>query len=156
VSQPLPLPKVESALLGKFVPLSQFRAEWVTFFGARHVRYHSLPTEFLIGWSAEPVTMNPRQARAFETGLHVYKGKIVTYEWLFHLYRDVLGAVFPGTLHAGDDLMLAEVWENCGDEGHTDYRLQGYRFVGQKELDAKTHYGTCLPELMHLQCEDCV
>lgn len=122
--------------LRKLVLLDQFQGEWATYF-RNHIRHFYLPTEVVVG---SPQIVAPYESRAFGTGLYVYKDQIVDYEWLLKLYR-TLGEPFPGTSGCGaSDLFLTEVWEDHGSDGHIEFRMVGFRFVPEKELNEKTRY----------------
>lgn len=145
-----------SVKIGQFIPIKEFKSEWAIFF-AYHIHRFYLPTEVVIGaWAHyRPASEFPREARAFTTDLYVFKDHIVTYEWLLHMHK-VIGEEFKGTYSCSDHLCLAEVWDDQGDEGHTDYHLRGYRFVPYKALEAHA-YGdqrNKFPDCMLYQMED--
>jgi hypothetical protein len=124
------------APIGKLVPLHAFDARWAMFFGDELHGYDTfLPTEMLV---RKPELVQPRRGRIFKTGLHLRKGFAMSYEELLAHYAR-LGEQFPGT-YVCEDVVLVEVYAHGGDDGHTDYRLVGYRFVGEKALEARNEW----------------
>lgn len=79
----------------------------------------ALPTEFVV---AECGVVTPRFARVYETDLFRSGGEIGVYE-------DFRALKANWCLADGDRLLLFEVWEDEGSDGHVDYQFQGvYRF----------------------------
>ena len=95
----------------------------------KHLTYISqminIPTEFVIH-QAQIVT--PDQARVYNTHLYWYEDEIFDYDGI----RKAANG-FKGTSHY-DEVMLAEVWMDNGDDGHTAYSLQGWMYVPYSRL----------------------
>ncbi len=78
-----------------------------------------VPSEVVID---KPQFVVPKVRRQYKTNLYLLEGKVVDYDTL----KNTPG--FKGT-HYHAEVVLQEVWENWGDDGHTDYKLVGYRFT---------------------------
>lgn len=83
----------------------------------------SLPTEFVFRTPGEAYQMDV--ARGFGTQLYVYGEKLMDYDEL----RRTPG--FTGTSGA-DGVILSEIWEDYGSDGHTEYRMQGWILMEAK------------------------
>lgn len=139
--------------LGCLYPLKEFEPEWAKFFGPARPTEFYLPTERVI---CSPQFVVPRVARVYSTGLYVFRNNVLTYERLVELYEKVLGEKFPGT-YRFDEVEMAEVWSEHGDDGHVHYELTGYRFVPYSTLALKCdsfRAGWEFPEAMRLQWFD--
>jgi len=128
--------EVKIAPIGKFVPLPEFDARWAMFFSCEE-RHHDtyLPTEMVV---SKPERVEPRRGRVFSTDMLFYKGEAVSSGWL-HDYKRRQGESFEGTFNY-EGVVLVEVYGDSGDDGHTDYNLVGYRFVGTKALEARDEW----------------
>jgi len=122
---------VKIAPIGKLVTLQNFNAGWAMFFG-REEHHHDtyLPTELFV---RKPENVTPRRARVFQTSLYLYRHLVLDNDELYAHYRR-LGETFPGT-YAHEAVVFVEVYGNEGSDGHVDFQLVGYRFVGEKALD---------------------
>jgi hypothetical protein len=115
--------------LGKLYPLKDFSAEWMRAFGSTPQQF-ALPTEFVL-WQAQVAI--PMMARAYHTSWYAYRGCVVTHSWLIHLC-EVLGRRFEGTSRLAERVVVVEVWDNHGDDGHVENHLVGFRFVPEGAL----------------------
>ena len=120
--------------LGRLYRLDEFQAGWAAGF-QRVVQHFPLPTEIVV---AGPELVLPRVARAYGTVWHAYRGRAVTYDWLYHLYYQVLGQPFPGLWGVADAVVMVEVVGDHGPDGHIDYQIEGFRFVPQAALQLTT------------------
>lgn len=86
-----------------------------------------LPTECVV---TEPKIVMPQIARAFRTDLYLYENEIVDYNTL----RNKVGIdKFKGSGYY-ESVILLEVWEDSGDDGHTGFTLKGFVFVKESNL----------------------
>jgi hypothetical protein len=90
-----------------------------------------LPTELVV---TQPGFIVPRLARVYFTDLYLYEDSVVTYREL----QQQKGAAFHGTAYEVG-VFLWEVFEDYGDDGHTDYRLMGWVLLPSTAL-APTAY----------------
>jgi hypothetical protein len=148
-------------------PFKTLKPEWVRFL-MFPVDQIWLPTEIVI---SKPGFQIPKVARVYATELYLLdkertpgmydtllsvdeelrrrawpieedddRFEVVDYQGLLDLGDD-----FKGTSHH-PDVLLAEVWENWGDDGHTQMSMTAYRFVngwrfGQAFLAAEGSLG---------------
>lgn len=120
--------EVTIATIGKFVPAHEFDARWAMFFRDEIRGYDTyLPTEILV---RKPELVQPRRGRIFKTNLYLKKGFVFTYERL-RKHHEKLGNTMPYP-DGMEEVVLVEVYANHGDDGHINYELVGYRFVGEK------------------------
>ena len=130
--------EITIAPIGKFVPLHEFDAKWAMFF-RREVRGYDtyLPTELRV---RRPELMQPGQGRIFETHLYLFDGEVVDYNELRNrCEKRKPRQRFEGT-SAHESVVLVEVYSDHGDEGHINFELVGYRFVGTKALEARNEF----------------
>lgn len=130
--------EVEIAPLGKFVPLHEFRAGWAMLF-SRELRHYDtyLPTQMVV---RKPELVQPQRGRVFGTGLYVYEGAVVDYNGLRACCEKRRPRrKFEGT-GSYEEVVLVEVYADHGDEGHTNYCLAGYRFVGENALEMRDEW----------------
>lgn len=128
--------------LGKFIPLSAFRAEWATlfaqpFYGSEPVY---LPTEFVVV-SPRDVCV-PRIASAYRTNFYEWYGRFVTSDQLLRLEKEE-GRSFRGTAYY-QEIVMVQVYANHGADGHVDYAQAGVRFVRESDVNlaaATLQYG---------------
>lgn len=94
-----------------------------------------LPTELVI--TDEHQSLELAWARAYATPYYVPFGtdEIVTYKELMARSPKP----FRGTSNVADDVYLLEYFEDEGDDGHTEFRLQGWVPIRGKEL-TRTFY----------------
>jgi len=78
-----------------------------------------VPTEVVVD---KPQLVVPMARREYKTNLYILKDKVVDYGTMYATPG------FKGTMHH-PEVVLQEVWENWGDDGHTDYKLIGYKFI---------------------------
>lgn len=94
-----------------------------------------LPTEFVI---SKPGFYVPTQARVYATDLYVHPdGRLVDYVEL---------ASIPDFHGTGEhpSVLMAEVWEDWGDDGHVRPSLMGWKFINGKEYDEACKRGRSL------------
>lgn len=89
-----------------------------------------VPTEMVISQAG---FYSPKMARVWNAYMYYYDGQIMTYQ---ELYKAVVAKTgnFPGTSHF-PHVLLVEVWDNQGDDGHTEFGLVGWRFVTDETLE---------------------
>lgn len=128
--------EITIAPIGRFIPLHEFDPAWAMFFSCELRHYDTfLPTEIVV---RAPELVQPRRGRIFSTEMYLYGDKPVDSNWLSdHCSR--LGERFDGTA-SYEAVVLVEVYSNHGDDGHTNYELVGYRFVGEKALEARNEW----------------
>jgi hypothetical protein len=59
--------------------------------------------------------------------------------------------------HTDEDAII-EIWEDCGDDGHTEYTLHGYGLISLTDLDLycqAMHTAMNIGEMPYLQRESC-
>ena len=134
--------------LGKFIHLSEFQGMWAECFNAPLGPFW-LPTEHVI---SSPMICVPNAARAFRTGFYILGEDVVSYNALVATYIS-RGEVFPG-VSKFDVVILAEVWTDWGDDGHVEWRQEGYRFVSEKALAKRGCGWDCLPDCMTIAIDD--
>ena len=78
-----------------------------------YVHTFYLPTEFVV---KEPQVAAPRTGKFYEVDLRLLDGKLVPYKVLQK------SAGFPDNVQ-GTQIYLYEIYADCGDDGHTDYKL---------------------------------
>jgi hypothetical protein len=129
---------MEIAALNRFIPLIEFHPEWANFFRSR---YYPRGQELWI--PEETVVLAPRfvcpdQARAFRTGLYLFamSDSSVKQPTDIETIISAIGDKFRGTSQF-DEVLLVEVWSNSGDDGHTEWRHEGYRFVDEQALQIR-------------------
>jgi hypothetical protein len=110
-------------LINKFYPWSIFTQKWAKFF-ANYNWQICVPTEMVI---REPGVVAPKMARIYRTNLYLFDGDVVDYEGLVAAVT-AKGMKFAGTSKY-QELLMSEVYENCGSDGHIDYQCVGVRFV---------------------------
>lgn len=113
--------------LNKFIALKDFQPKWVKFFG-RPIIQKIVPTEYVITGFGE--VLLPIIARAYFTRMHLFEKKILSYEGLIEECAN-RQQEFKGSSHF-EELLLVEVWEDWGVDGHIEMRHTGYRFVPEK------------------------
>ncbi len=96
--------------------------------GEVHIEWY-LPTEVVVH---KPEIVSPSVARIYKTPLYLKRGKIIDYEEL----RKTDG--FQGT-YKEDPIYLVEIWEDAGDDGHTEYKHEGYAFIPKGHLPRLEH-----------------
>lgn len=102
---------------GMLYTVGELALPWIQFLARRHCQ-HPLPTQVVI---TDPKFLVPQIARTYETGLYILGDHVVDYRVL-HTAQG-----FHGT-SAYPHVVFREVWENCGEDGHVDYSLQGWVF----------------------------
>jgi len=70
----------------------------------------------------------PLTGRIYETQFYFKEGKIIPYEEL-HKRVD-----FRGTMYESN-IVIIEVWNDYGDDGHIKFQLQGYAVLTDKSPD---------------------
>lgn len=137
-------PKELVVVLGEFIPHERFKSEWAIFFreGVHSAEFY-LPTETVM---TEPGFVVPKVARTFGTRYHEYEGKFLSAD---EVQRRVVatGQDYRGSAYY-PEVILVEVWEDYGDDGHTEYMHYGYRFVLESELKKADDWLPGLPTCM--------
>ena len=100
----------------------------------------NMPTEVVV---YKPEFSIPMQARVYKTHLYWHENKVKDYNELMKTARP-----FKGTSYH-DEIMLVEVWLENGDDGHTSYRLDGWRYVPQSRLDEELNGSKWYREMCH-------
>jgi len=127
---------VELPEVGELALLDSFNPAWIRYFPQQVFHYDTyLPTEKIVRGNEVPEC---RRGRVFNTRALFFGDKVMSYDDL-HAHYVKLGEQFPGT-SAFEQLMMVEVYEDRGDDGHTDYRLVGYRFVNEKALEERNSW----------------
>lgn len=91
----------------------------------------AIPVEAVV---SEPTTVVPRYARVHRTPFAVREnGAVITREDLEALSLAVHGDRW---VIKADDVICVEVWGNHGDDGHVEYRHDGWAFVSAAKFDA--------------------
>ena len=102
-----------------------------------------VPTEMVI---TEPKLAVPQYARVYRTGQYILNDEIVEYHTLAKIPN------FKGTNNY-DEILLVEVWLDNGDDGHTIFSHEGFRFITksqfEKEKTTERHYVGQLPQCMY-------
>lgn len=117
--------------LDSFYSIQEFcQTEFIKFLGWRSHQL-SVPSEVYID---SPQVCIPIQARAWNTDLYTYEGKILNSNQLAKLpgFRGVSN--YP-------NIILLEVWEDQGCDGHLSYRHTGYIFMDCIYLSDKKYLG---------------
>lgn len=142
--------------LGKLYRLEEFQADWARYFS---MHWKRAPREFYVATEVvvtKPEMVVPQVARAYNTDLFNYKGHAVTCDWLSgHAAR--MGVEWRGCANdMAQDVVMVEVWEDHGDDGHVAYNITGFRFVPVSALELlSTHWCfTGFPECMLWQWFD--
>jgi hypothetical protein len=137
-------PKELVVVLGEFIPHERFKAEWAVFFreGVRSAAFY-LPTETVV---TKPELVVPKAARTFNTRYHEYEGKFFSTD---EVQRRVVatGQDYRGSAYY-PEVVMVEVWEDHGDDGHSEYEHFGYRFVLAAELNKVDDWLPGLPKCM--------
>lgn len=142
--------EITVAPLGKFVPLLKFDARWAMFFRRENRRHDTyLPTELVV---RKPELVQPQRGRIFDTGMLVYGDKAVDYNWLRDHYAR-MGERWGGSSNH-EAVMLVEVYGCHGDDGHVDYSLEGYRFIGEKALEARDGWRGTMDAMLMMPSDD--
>ena len=96
---------------------------------AEHVRHIArrlyVPTEFVIH---KPQHLVPDVARIYSTNLWNVNDTIMGYDTLAQ------EPSFRGTSYY-DEILLAEVWLDHGDDGHIQYSLRGWMYITTSRLE---------------------
>lgn len=79
-------------------------------------------------YGEKQVKILPPTGRIYETQLYSKEGKIIPYE---ELYKR---ADFKGTMYESN-IVIVEVWDDYGDDGHIKFQLQGYAVLTDKSPD---------------------
>lgn len=125
--------EVQIADLGVFVPLRSFDGIWARFFANECYWLDTfLPTAIV---TRTPCIATPQKGRVFDTGLYEYKGDLFDSKGIAAAIKKD-GLPFQG-LSWCNSIFLVEVYCNHGSDGHTDFRLIGYRFVDKKALEVR-------------------
>ena len=90
--------------------------------GWRHLEY-PVPREHVV---CEPTICVPHYARTWETDFKFAHGKVVHDVELRRVSVAVHGDVHEAK---SDNVVCVEVWRDHGDDGHTDFRHNGWMFV---------------------------
>jgi hypothetical protein len=110
--------------LRKFISLDNFSTSLISFLRGRCVQV-PMPTEQVIySFGQTPVV---EVARYYYTGYYLYEDRTWSYLELHKAVTDK-GEKFMGTYHY-DEIILVEVWEDHGDDGHVKNQFIGFRFV---------------------------
>lgn len=115
--------------LNSFYSIEEFcQTEFTRILGWRCYQL-SVPSEVYID---SPQICIPLQARAWSTEFYMYGDDILTSQELAKTpnFRGVSN--YP-------NVVLLEVWEDEGCDGHLDYRLRGYMFMDGIELKDKKY-----------------
>ena len=83
-----------------------------------------VPTEVVI---KEPTLVAPVYRRQYDVGLYFVFDKVVNYQELMAAVK-ATGEEFHGTCNY-TPIVLEEVFEDCGDDGHTDFRMRGWAYL---------------------------
>ena len=70
--------------------------------------------------------------RIYATDLYQIEGKVINYDEL----RRLRGKAFAGTM-LEDELVLVEVFGDCGEDGHVKYVLKGVALMSKNNEDVK-------------------
>jgi len=81
-----------------------------------------LPTEVVV---SSPQLVSPLQGRYYEIDLYVRGDQLLPYSELRQLPD------FNGTAYE-TQVFLYEVWTDCGDDGHVDYKLICWALLSEK------------------------
>jgi hypothetical protein len=137
-------PKELVVVLGEFIPFERFKPEWAVFFRRGGYGYEFyLPTEVVVN---KPEFVTPAVARVFRTQYHEYEGKFLSTHELQHRVT-ATGQDYRGSAYY-PEVVMVEVWEDRGDDGHTEYEHFGYRFVLASELNKTDDWLPGLPKCM--------
>ena len=93
-----------------------------------------LPTEMVI---REPQVVTPRMARVYRTHRWILNDTVVDYDTLLRAEG------FRGTGYY-KEVLLFEVWEDYGDDGHVGYLHVGYMYLSEEHLPENKQYPTGL------------
>ena len=111
-----------------------------------------LPTEAVI---LEPRIVTPREARAYRTFLYYDKGDALPYAEL-SARKVRRGERTSGTAYERE-IVMVEVWDDYGDDGHVEYTHVGWRFVTSDAMKLRVLCKTGrmeLPKVMREQIWD--
>jgi len=97
-----------------------------------HYQEVPLPTEVVV---TEAKVVVPRMARVYQPDLYLVDGEAVDYQELVRLR----GSDFHGTAHE-ESVLLWEVHQDNGDDGHWDYRHEGWVYLPTSALDPSKGY----------------
>lgn len=112
--------------LNQFIPLPDY-AEALGLLHPYHQRAFRevpIPTEVVVFF---PQVVTTRMARIYRTNFYIYEGKVLDDNTLTQIPG------FRGTRELSE-VLLVEVWENQGDDGHCDYHHLGWKFISEEEL----------------------
>lgn len=98
----------------------------------RYTIEFNLPTEVVID---APQFVVPRKGRLYDTEQLLYEGQVYTCEDLQRMLRRKREQ-FAGTSQY-PHVYLAEVWEDYGNDGHTEYSHMGWLFAHSGILNVK-------------------
>ena len=115
--------------LNSFYSIEEFyKSPFTRILGWRTIQL-SVPSEVYID---SPSLCIPLQARAWSTDFYIYEGKLLDSGELAKTpdFRGVSN--YP-------NVVLLEVWEDQGCDGHLDYRMTGYIFMEGIDLKDKKY-----------------
>lgn len=85
-----------------------------------------LPTEVVI---KSPEVVYPYEARAYRTGLYIWKGKICDYKTI------LLNKVDDKDMCSREEIVLVEAFYDNGSDGHINFIQKGYVYMKGSDLD---------------------
>lgn len=125
------------------------KPEWMHFLKC-HFQNYDVPTEVVV---TKARTVEPVKARVYRVRLYLRHGRAMD----FHEMRQDGNPRFRGTVYEREVVMV-EVWDDKGDDGHVKYYHLGWRFVPHDTLVWVGNYNTGiphpLPEAMRVQFWD--
>lgn len=112
--------------LGRMIPPNEFTLTKYLCGLHRRTQFFGVPTVFSIDTAQ---MCAPKQARMIRTDLRAYRGKVYTETQIC----GILG--WERVREDAEEVLLAEFWENTGDDGHIEYQHAGWLFITQKMYD---------------------
>ena len=108
--------------------VADFRAKFGAVINEDPFLVYDVPREVVV---YSPRIFTPLQGRVFATGRYdLGDGNFASYETLrVHPGFDGVNNIYA--------VYVVEVWEDCGSDGHVEYKLEGFRFVKCKGDPAK-------------------
>ena len=128
------------AALGALVPLDAFDGRWMRWCEHGPTARYALAMEVVV---RTPGLHAPTYAHVWTTDLyrHADRGVVLTEPERAHLLWGATGRDHDPEVtryHAArlDEILLCEVVDTCGDDGHVGYRLRGHTFLTARDLSA--------------------
>ena len=91
----------------------------------------NMPTEMVI---TEPKLVVPQVARVHYTRHYWENDEVVTAQDLHKHSKHFMGTAYH------DEILMAEVWDDRGDDGHIEHIFCGWRFIPQSFFDEEMEW----------------